>query len=472
AAALQASLDAILARHEVLRTVYTEEDGRALQLILPPHPLAMTLSDLSQLSATAAEAAAALLLQQEGRRPFDLQSGPIIRALLLKLQADHFVLMINLHHIAGDGWSVGIFNRELSQFYRATCEGERLALPALPVQYADYAVWQRQWLRGDVLQRQLDYWRGQLAQAPRVLEVAPDRVRPAVQSYVGGYVGGRLGAALSGGLKQQSREQGVTLYMSLLAAYVVLLWRYSGAEVVCVGTPIANRRRAEIEGLIGCVVNTLVMRGDVRGGVGYAEVVRRVREMALGAYTHQDMPFEVLVEELEPERSMSHSPLFQVMFTMQGGDGGGLELSGVEVSGYGMKVEEVKYDLGLTVREQGEEGVVVMEYSAGMYEEETVRRMVRQYERIVAAMVARRETRIEAAGMLSEEEEEEVLRRWNATRREYEVERSIVEAVEEQAAAGWEAVAVVAGDEQVSYGELERRGNRLGNYLVGLGAKV
>ena len=303
--------------------------------------------------------------------PFDLAIDRLLRLSLLRLGPQASVLLFNMHHIIGDAWSLGILVRELGALYAAACRGEAAPLPPLPplpVQYGDYALWQRAWLSGETLERQLDHWRAELAGAPALLELPYDHARPAVKSYRGARVAQRIDAALTARLKLLGQRHGTTLYMTLLAAFTVLLHRLSGSDDVVVGSPIANRRHSSTEGVIGFFVNTLVLRGRVASEARFDAVLRQVQRTALAAYAHQDVPFEALVSELSPERSLSHSPLFQVMFALQNAPDAAVELGGVAVRALEQETHSAKFDLFLDLSEQQGELVGVWEYSTDLFE--------------------------------------------------------------------------------------------------------
>ena len=302
-----------MARHETLRTRFVLSGDEPVQVIEPPSAVALPITDLSAMPQAEREARTRQITDTEARQPFDLEAGPLLRAQLLRLAAEEHLLLLNVHHIVSDGWSMGVLWRELSTGYNAFVSGHAPDLPRLPIQYADYAVWQREWLQGEVLEGQLAYWKEKLADLS-TLELPTDRPRPPVPSYQGAHLTFDLPAPLTQALKELSRREGTTLFMTLLAAFQVLLHRYSGQEDIAVGTPIAGRGRTELEGLIGFFVNTLVLRSDLAGDPAFTELLARVRETALGAYAHQDLPFEKLVEELSPSRDISRNPLFQVMF--------------------------------------------------------------------------------------------------------------------------------------------------------------
>jgi acyl carrier protein len=404
---LQRTLFEVVRRHEVLRTSFPSVEGQPRQRIVARWQPALPLIDLSELDQVVAQEAVRGLVQREALQPFNLATGPLLRATLLRLSAGEHVLLFTMHHIVSDGWSMGLLVREVAALYKAYQSGEESPLEELAVQYADYAVWQREWLAGEVLEGQLEYWRRQLAGAPAVLELPADRARPRVQSYRGGTSEFRLSGELTAGLKELSRRSGVTLFMTLLAGFEVLLWRLSGQEDICVGTAIANRTRRETEGLIGFFVNTLVLRVGVNGELSSRELLGRVREVCLGAYGHQEVPFEKLVEELRPERSLSHTPLFQVAFGLDNAPRETLELPGLKLSGMGLEDEVVRFDLTLWMREDAGELSGQWTYRSELFDPQRVERMSRQYERLLQSMVANPEAQIETLEMFSEAEKEQ-----------------------------------------------------------------
>jgi non-ribosomal peptide synthetase component F len=327
--ALKQSLNEIVRRHEALRTSFTTVNGEAVQVITQTSTLLLPIVNLSELPQAEQQAEVERLATAAAQGSFDLAQGPLLRATLLQLNETEHILLLTMHHIVSDGWSMGVFIRELAALYCAFSNEKPSPLPELPIQYADFAHWQRQWLQGEVLEEQLSYWKQQLNNAPPVLELPTDRPRPPIQSYQGAIASLVLCESLSQKLKFLSQRSGVTLFMILLAAFQTLLYRYTGQSDICIGSPIANRNRSETEGLIGFFVNTLVLRTDLSGNPSFQELLGRVREVALGAYAHQDLPFEQLVEALQPERSLSHQPLFQVMFILQNSPMPSLELPGL-----------------------------------------------------------------------------------------------------------------------------------------------
>ncbi|HEU4561306.1 MAG TPA: amino acid adenylation domain-containing protein, partial [Longimicrobium sp.] len=442
-AALEWSLGEIVRRHESLRTVFAEAGGSPVQVIAPFGDFVLPVEDLSALGEADREAELRRRAGEVARRPFDLAEGPLFRAALLRLHPGEHVLLLSMHHIVSDGWSMDVLFRELAALYAAYREGGESPLPELPVQYADYALWQREHLRGEVLERQLSYWRERLAGAPELLELPTDHPRPAVQTYRGAHERIELPLELLERLRALGRSEGATLYMTLLAAFQVLLSKHSGSEDIVVGTPVAGRTRTEVEELIGVFVNTLVLRTDLGGDPGFRGVLRRAREATLGAYEHQEVPFERLVEELRPERSLSHSPLFQVMFALQNAGGAGGALPGLSVSEFDAELASAKFDLSLslTATSRGLQGGLT--YSTDLFEPDTIARMARHLERVLEQVAADADVRLSRLELLSAEERGLVVDAWNRTAAEYPADRCIHQLFEAQAARTPGAVAVV-----------------------------
>ncbi|HYH80916.1 MAG TPA: amino acid adenylation domain-containing protein, partial [Longimicrobium sp.] len=401
------------------------------------------------------------------RRAFDLSAGPLFQAGLLRLGAEDHVLLLSMHHIVSDGWSMGVLFRELSALYEAYREGGESPLPELAVQYADHAAWQREHL---VLEGELAYWRERLADAPALLELPTDHPRPAVRTFRGANARVQLPAELLERLRTLGRSEGATLYMVVLSAFQALLSKYGGSEDIVVGSPIAGRGRGEVEGLIGFFVNTLVLRTDVSGDPSFRELLGQVREVTLGAYEHQEMPFEKLVAELSPERSLSHSPLFQVAFTLDNAQDTGGGLAGLSVRGVGTGLESAKFDLslGLTETAQGLRGGLT--YSTDLWEAATMQRLVGHFTRLVEQAAADPDVRISRVSLLNEAERRQVVEEWNRTAVEYPTSACIHELVAAQAERTPEALAVVCGEDALTCHELDARANRLARRLVGLGA--
>src|SRR5215213_8176246 len=414
--ALERSLNEIIRRHEALRTRFLTLDGEPVQVIDPELELRLEVVDLSTLNEHERETEALKLAHATAAGEFDLTTGPLLRATLLRLAAEEHILLLTMHHIISDGWSMGVLVREVGALYRAFSEGSASPLPALPIQYADYAVWQREQLTNEFLAEQLDYWREQLSGAPAVLELPTDHVRPAVKSYRGARERVELSVDLTAAVKALSREQGVTLFMVLLAAFKVLLWRYAGQADVVVGTPIANRRQSEIEGLIGFFVNTLALRTNISGNESFTDLLKRVREVCLGAYQHQDVPFEMVVEEMAVERALNHTPLFQVMFVLQNTPGSELLLGDVEISLLEVESRTAKFDLTLALREDEGRLCGQVEYAVDLFEGASIKRLVGHYEQLLQELVRDREQAVGVVSLLGVEERQQLLYEWNQTR--------------------------------------------------------
>jgi amino acid adenylation domain-containing protein/FkbM family methyltransferase len=381
--ALERTLAEIIRRHEVLRTSFPARQGEPVQVIAGQVEFALTQADLSALQTEEREQAARRLAAEEARAPFDLAVGPLVRARLLRLGAAEHVALFTMHHIVSDGWSMGVLIQEVSQLYEAYSSGGESPLAELPVQYADYAMWQREWLRGAVLEKQLGYWRQQLAGAPETLALPTDKPRPELQTFVGAHRSLIMPAEVSEALKVLSRREGATLFMTLLVGWQTFLYCYTGLDQIVVGTPVTNRSCAETEKLIGFFVNTLVLRGDLSGNPSFRQLLRRTREMCLGAYAHQDLPFERLVEELRPERSLSHLPLYQVWFTLQSSDAPGLQLRDLTLQEFKVENTNAKSDLGMLVSDSNQQLRIILEYNSDLFNAGTIEAMLKSCETLL-----------------------------------------------------------------------------------------
>ncbi len=462
---LQRCLSEVLRRHEALRTCFTGVESQPAQVIQPAASVEIPLVDLEGSPQPEREETAKRLCAEEARRPFDLTRDVLLRAKLFRLgEADH-ILLLTMHHIASDDWSVGLLNRELGTLYEAFVEGKASPLTELPVQYADFAAWQREWLQGEALQEQLAYWRKQLESAPAMLELPADHLRPAVQSYRGALMVGELPKPLSAALKELSRAEGATLFMTLLAAFQILLHRYSGSDQIVVGSPIAGRRHPKLERLIGFFVNTLTMQGDLSGDPSFRTLLARTREAALGAYAHQDLPFEQLVQELHPVRSVSHAPIFQVLFVLQNAPWEAPTLPGLDVASVPIDIGISKFDLSLAVRERDGLLRTVVEYSTDLFEAETIRRMLGHYQTLLEGIIANPDERLSELPLLTGAERQQLLVERNRTEVAYPRDRCLHELFEEQVERTPDAVAVVFEHKQLSYRQLNERANQLARYL-------
>ncbi|OYE01267.1 condensation domain-containing protein, partial [Nostoc sp. 'Peltigera membranacea cyanobiont' 232] len=469
--ALQQSFNEIISRHEALRTNFQTIEGQAISVLSEATPLTLLIFDISELPLNQQEAEVRQQASQEAQKPFVLNSDLLVRAKLLRLSKQEYILLLTMHHIVSDGWSIGVMVRELVTLYQAFCDGQPSPLAALPIQYVDFAVWQKQWLQGEVLETQISYWLKHLENAPKVLELPTDHPRPAIQSFRGATYLFKLSLELSTSLNKLSEQQGSTLFMTLLAGFQTLLWRYTGKEDIAIGSPIANRNRTEIEGLIGFFVNTLVLRTNLAGNPSFEELLKRVREVALGAYAHQDLPFELLVEQLQPQRDLSYTPLFQVMFVLQNAPMSALELPGLTLTPLESNSDSAKFDLTLQMTETEEGLVGSLEYNTDLFEEKTIHRMADHLQTLLEGVVANPQQRLSELPLLSESERHQLLREWNNTEVEYPQQQCIHQLFEAQVERTPDAVAVVFEDEQLTYCELNTRANQLAHYLQALGVK-
>ena len=466
---LQRSIDEILRRHEALRTTFAVIDDRPVQIVNNNSIFKLPVHDLQELGETERRLRVSAWAEEDARGRFDLTKGSLLRASLLRLGETEHVLLLTIHHIISDGWSIGVFVRELAALYEAYTAGRPSPLPELSIQYADFAGWQRDWLQGERLEEQLSYWRTQLSDAPPLLELPTDRPRPPVQSYTGAHETLLLSESLSQSLKELSRREGATLFMTLLAAFSTLLYRYSGQHDILVGTPIANRNHAETESLIGFFVNTLVFRTRLSENLTFRELLVQVREMALEGYAHQDLPFERLVEELQPERSLSHSPVFQVLLDLQNEPMNDLELPGLRLTPLPFDSLMAKFDLVFTVGETDRRLSGQLEYNTDLFDAATVQRMVLHLEHLLEAAVSNPDEQVSRLQLLADDERQQILFEWNNTQAERESTLCIHELFERQVAAKPEAVAVVLKDERLTYRELDERANKLAHNLRRLG---
>ncbi|WP_394849181.1 amino acid adenylation domain-containing protein [Pendulispora brunnea] len=459
--AFHASLRTLVERHEVLRTAIVSER----QVILPDASLAMPIVDLTHLDEDACAAEVRRLSDEEASRPFDLTEGRPLRVKLLRTgPADH-VLLFTMHHIASDGWSMSIFVRELAELYRAHTTGTAATLGELPIQYADYAVWQRDWLAGDAARVHLDYWREHLANAPAQLDLPTDRPRPHTRTTQSARHSAVVGAELAREVRALSKRAGATLYMTLLAAFEVLLYRYSHQEDIVVGTPIANRTRSEIEGLIGFFVNTLALRTHLGGNPAFLNLLERVRDVALQGYAHQDIPFEQVVEAVRASRDTGTTPVFQVMFALQNAPASTLELPGVTLTVTDSDTHTGLFDLTLTVTERNGELALAWDYSPDLFDAATIARMAAHYETLLGAIVRDPSVAIDSISLLSAAEQSQIVEGWNATQAELPRIEALHEIFERQARETPEAVAATYEGTELAYAELDARANRLAHRL-------
>ena len=466
--ALRQSFEEIVRRHEVLRTTFTNVGGQPLQVIGPAIPFRMSVIDLRELPHHEQEVRVQALAHAEIQRPFDLTQGPLIRATLARLTDEEHVLLLAMHHIISDGWSHDVFWRELAVLYEAFASGKPSPLPAPSIQYVDFADWQRQWLQGEVLDTQLAYWKQQLADVP-ALQLPADYPRPAVQTFRGARYVTTLSPTLTQALKALSQRHGGTLFMTLLAAFQVLLHRYTGQDDIAVGSLIANRNRVEVEGLIGFFVNILVLRTDLSGDPSFRELLERVREVALGAYAHQDVPYEKLLEELRPPRDLSRNPLFQVMIVLHNTPQQGMELPGLTVTPLEIDPGTARFDLTLEFWETPEGLRGRFEYSTDLFEAATIARMAGHLQTLLEGIAAEPEQRLSRLPLLTADERQRLLVECNSTAAPYPDDQCIHNVFEAQVNRTPDAVAVVCGEASLTYRELNQRSNQVAHYLMALG---
>ena len=468
--ALHHSFNQVIGRHEALRTTFPFIGGRPVQMIQPPSPVELHCIDVSSISGAGQDSLVAQLTRTEFQRPFDLSVGPLLRVKLLKLQEHEHILLLTMHHIVSDGWSMGVLVRELTHFYRSICTGISADLHELPIQYADFSQWQRDWLQGDTLANQLDYWKHQLDDSAAPLSLSTLRPRPPVQTHRGSRETMLLPVDLVASLKGACQGEGVTLFMTLLAAFQVLLSRYSGQTRISVGSPIANRTRGEVEPLIGFFVNTLVLRTDLSGDPDFRELLRRVRNVCLGAYAHQDLPFERLVEVLQPERDLAHNPLFQAAFVLQNSPADEIALPDLSWQVLDSSPGIAKFDLTLEVTERPDGLQASFEYNTDLFDDEFVHTMLSHLRGLLEHVTVESSTRMSEMPLLSPQDHSRIVEAWNATETPYP-DKCVHELVEDQVNRTPEAVALQFGDRHLSYRELNCRANRIARYLRRRGVK-
>ncbi|HKH45576.1 MAG TPA: amino acid adenylation domain-containing protein, partial [Thermoanaerobaculia bacterium] len=465
-AAFVRALCTIVERHESLRTVFQEVDGEVAQVIREKVDFRLTEKELGGLGAEEREREVRRLALEDARKPFDLSRDLLLRVSLLALSDEEHVVLLNMHHIASDGWSMGVLLRELGALYEACRAGRESPLAPLPVQYADYAQWQRRWLQGEVLENQLDYWRRHLAGLPQVHALPLDKPRPARQGFDGGHHIQRLPRTLKDRLELSCQRAGVTLFMILEAAFAVLLGRYSQESDVVVGSPIAGRVHRDVEPLIGFFVNTLVLRSDLAGNPRLIDLLESSKQMILDAYAHQHVPFEMLVEELRPERSLSHSPLFQILFVLQNAERGDPGLAGARLESIGGESGIVRFDLELSVWDLDHGLDLSWLYKKDLFHGATIERMASSYAVLLEGIAATLEERVEDLPLLTGAERHQIAVEWNATGSDYPREATLAELFAQEAALAPERTAWEYGREELSYGELDRRSNQVARFLV------
>src|SRR5437773_6032589 len=466
---LEAAFSAVIQRHDMLRTTFAMEKGELFQRVAASSAFQLRQVNLEAIPTDARKTSAERCLAEETCRPFDLAAGPPFRAVLVRLQPTEHVLLLVLHHIISDGWSRSNFYRELSAAYEALATGRPAPMRELPVQFADYSAWQKEWLASGALKTQTAYWKTKLAGEPEPLELPSDRARPATESFRGGRCLRRLDPQLTTALKTRAQEEGATLFMILLAAFKTLLHRYTGHDDLIVGVPIANRQRVEVEGLIGFFADTLVMRTTFPTDLTFRELLRRVKQTAVEAYANQDMPFERLVELLHVRRDASRTPLFQASFAIQDYPAVNFWLPGIQTSPWFVTTRTSKFDFSLTLERSAEGWTAAAEYSTDLFDADRVERMLDHWRVVLESIVLNPAQRVSEIPLLTPAERQQILVEWNRTEREYPLDKCVHQLFEEQVERTPDPVAVVVEDQRLTYRELNVRANQLGHYLRSLG---
>ena len=467
-AILEQSFNQIIRRHETLRTTFHAVNGHPVQRIAPEYTLHIVAVDLRSFPPERQSDEARELAAQEAQRAFDLGKGPLLRLKALQLSEDAHVLLITMHHIISDGWSLGVMVKEALRLYDAFSRGSSSPLPELPIQYADFAAWQREWLDSDVMTAQAEYWKDALAGAPPVLALPADRPRPAKQSFRGAAQHFEIPRQLSQQLASLSRQEGCTLFMTLLAAFNVLLYRYTGQEDIVIGSPIANRHRTEIEALIGFFVNTLVFRANLTGNPPFRDLLRQVRQTAFGHYMHQDLPYERVVDLIQPERNLSYNPVFQVMFIVQNAPIEEMAIPGLTITPSDIDTGAAMFDLTVSLRETPAGLTGSLQYNTDIFDSSRIARMIEHFQTLLGSITEAPQQRISEFSIMAPAERRRIVEEWNSATREYPRDLCIHHLFEQQVERTPDAIAVVFHDTRISYRSLNRRANRLAHHLQSL----
>jgi len=473
-AALERSLEEIVRRHEILRTSFRSIDGKPEAVVQPRLVVPLSVKNLQDIPPEQRESEFETMIQQDARQPFDLENPPLFRHTLLRFEEREYILLMTIHHIIFDGWSVGVFMQELTLLYNQYSHGKPLSLPTLPIQYGDFARWQREWLTGETLDRQRTYWKKQLLHCPSLLELPTDHPRPARQTFRGATCSFLIPDVVAASLCQLNQQEKNTLFITLLTAFNILLYRYSGQEDILIGSPVANRHRSEFEGLIGFFVNMLVLRTDLSGNPSFRELLKQVRATTLDAQAHQDMPFDLLVENLAPERNLSHQPLFQVAFAFRDEQVQPLKFSHLTVEPIPIFNGATKFDLFLemTTTRQGLCGM--FEYNSDLFEPATIQRMITHFQTLLHSIATHPEQRIAELPILTEDEQRQLLIEWNTTTTDYPKHATIQALFERQAEQTPDALALVTDNTRMTYRQLNNAANQLAHSLrrSGVGAET
>src|SRR6266576_4205538 len=469
--ALTAAIRGIVHRHEALRTVFETVEGEARQVVLSNVHVQVPIIDLTHLPASQTEPEAIRIAGEEGKKPFDLTRGPLFRTLLVRLNKDQYLLVLAMHHIITDGWSISILFRELARSYEGFVDDKEPELPELPVQYAEYAQWQREYISSDAVAKQVEYWKNKLAGAQTILDLPVDHPRPNTHSWHGATEDLTLDSRVLAELKKFAQQEGATLFMASMAVFQALLWHYTGQENILVGSPTAARSQIEIENLVGFFVNTLVFRADFSGDMTFRDLVRQVRACALEAYAHQDVPFEKLVEELVPQRSMNTSPLFQVMFTFQNIPKQVFEISGLKMKELEFETGIAKFDLAVEAFEDDEDDGFHcrFEYNTDLFEKQTILRELGHFRNLVNAVLKNPDELMARIPLMDDWERKQTVVQWNNTATDYPRDLHIHTAFERQAARTPGATALVFQGKKFPYWRINEDANRLAHHLISKG---
>jgi len=467
---LEKSLNEIIKRQESLRTTFTLLEGKPVQVIIPTFDLSLAVIDLQKLVPVERESKIQQLATQESQKPFNLSQLPLWRCQVLRLEAEEHILLLTLHHIIADEWSVEVLLRDLAAFYRGFGTKKLPSFGDLPIQYKDYTYWQQQWLTGERLTTQLTYWKKQLEDAPAILQLPTDYLRSPVQTYRGAQESLELAKPLTEALKKLARQESVTLFMLLLAAFKVLLHRYTGQEDILVGSPIANRNRDELKRLIGFFVNTLVLRTNLEGNSSFQELLSRVRRVALEAYTHQDLPFDKLVEAIQPVRDVSYTPLFQVSFVLRNPLELG-EIPDLTLSSFNVESTKAQFDLSLIVELNKDNAIASFEYNTDLFDKSTITKMLAHWQNLLERIIVNPQAKLSELSLLSDTEKQQILIKWNNTQVNYPQDKCIYQLIEEQVERTPDNIAVVFENQHLTYRELNNKANQLAHYLQSLGVK-
>ncbi|HTF44711.1 MAG TPA: condensation domain-containing protein, partial [Terriglobales bacterium] len=469
-AILTRAFEIVIQRHASLRTVFDSVEGEARQVVLPAVEVKIPVVDLARLPEAEREPEALRIAGEEGKKPFDLREGPLLRPILLSLEPETHFLVLVMHHIIVDGWSIALLFREVTKCYAALTKGEPPELPELPLQYTEYAQWQHEHMTGDVLAREVEYWKGKLAGAQTLLDLPADHPHPATTGWHGSTEEFSLDAATLAKLKGLAQAESSTLFMVAMAAFQSFLWRYTSQESILVGTPVAARNEVEIENMIGLFVNTLVFRADFTNSLSFRSLIRQVRSFALEAYAHQEIPFEKLVEALVPQRSLDVHPLFQVMFTFQNIPKQVFEIPGLKIKEMAFEAGIAKFNLSVEAWEDTEFHCQ-FEYNTDLFEPSTIRRMLGHFKKLLIAVADNPDLGLAQIPLLGSEERQQVLVEWNQTTADYSRDETLSQAFESQVNRSPEAVALLFAGRKWSYRQLNDEANRLAHRLLQKGVQ-